>query len=62
MLIHGEDLEALKSLLPIYRVGSNALCADSPFNTKQALPDYDDNLEAARGFQLMLLDIRVEDS
>jgi adenine-specific DNA-methyltransferase len=45
MLIHGENLEALKSLLPFYGGRVKCIYADPPFNTKQALPDYDDNLE-----------------
>jgi adenine-specific DNA-methyltransferase len=45
MLIQGENLEALKSLLPFYGGRVKCIYADPPFNTKQALPDYDDNLE-----------------
>jgi adenine-specific DNA-methyltransferase len=45
MLIHGNNLDALKALLPHYAGKVKCICADPPFNTKQAFPDYDDNLE-----------------
>lgn len=45
MLIQGDNLDALKALLPYYAGKVNCIYADPPFNTKQALPDYDDNLE-----------------
>lgn len=45
MLIQGENLDALKALLPYYAGKVKCIYADPPFNTKQAFPDYDDNLE-----------------
>ena len=45
MLIQGDNLEALKALLPFYAGRVKCIYADPPFNTQQALPDYDDNLE-----------------
>lgn len=45
MLIQGDNLAALKALLPYYAGKVKCIYADPPFNTKQAFPDYDDNLE-----------------
>ncbi|HBH72287.1 MAG TPA: site-specific DNA-methyltransferase [Synechococcales bacterium UBA10510] len=45
MLIQGDNLDALKALLPYYAGKVKCIYADPPFNTKQAFPDYDDNLE-----------------
>ena len=45
MLIQGDNLSALKALLPYYAGKVKCVYADPPFNTKQAFPDYDDNLE-----------------
>lgn len=45
MLIQGDNLEALKALLPYYAGKVKCIYADPPFNTKQAFTDYDDNLE-----------------
>jgi adenine-specific DNA-methyltransferase len=44
MLIEGDNLDALKSLLPYYGGQVKCIYADPPFNTKQAFPDYEDNL------------------
>jgi adenine-specific DNA-methyltransferase len=45
LLIQGDNLDALKALLPLYAGRVKCIYADPPFNTKQAFPDYDDNLE-----------------
>ena len=45
MLIHGDNLEALKALLPFYAGRIKCIYIDPPFNTGQALDHYDDNLE-----------------
>jgi adenine-specific DNA-methyltransferase len=45
MLIQGDNLEALKALLPFYAGRVKCIYADPPFNTQQAFADYDDNLE-----------------
>ena len=47
MLIQGDNLAALKALLPYYAGKVKCIYADPPFNTKQAFPDYDDNVEHA---------------
>lgn len=45
MLVQGDNLATLKALLPYYAAKVKCIYADPPFNTKQAFPDYDDNLE-----------------
>ena len=45
MLIQGDNLEALKALLPFYTGQVKCIYIDPPFNTGQALEFYDDNLE-----------------
>ena len=45
MLIQGDNLDALKALLPFYAGRVKCIYADPPFNTKQAFAEYDDNLE-----------------
>lgn len=44
LLIEGDNLEALKALLPYYGGQVKCIYSDPPFNTKQAFPDYEDNL------------------
>lgn len=45
MLIQGDNLEALKSLLPLYGGKVKCIYIDPPYNTKSAFEHYDDNLE-----------------
>jgi len=45
MLIQGENLDALKALLPYYAGQVKCAYIDPPFNTGQAFEHYDDNLE-----------------
>jgi len=45
MLIQGDNLEALKALLPFYAGLVKCIYIDPPFNTGQAFSHYDDNLE-----------------
>ena len=45
VLIHGDNLEALKALLPFYAGRIKCVYIDPPFNTGQAFEHYDDNLE-----------------
>jgi adenine-specific DNA-methyltransferase len=45
MLIKGDNLEALKSLLPYYRGQVKCIYIDPPYNTRSAFEHYDDNLE-----------------
>lgn len=48
MLIQGDNLEALKALLPYYRGQVKCIYIDPPYNTRSAFEQYDDNLEHSR--------------
>ena len=54
LLIQGDNLQALKSLLPFYRGRVKCIFIDPPYNTKSAFEHYDDNLEHAQWLNLML--------
>jgi adenine-specific DNA-methyltransferase len=54
LLIHGDNLEALKALLPFYRGQLKCIFIDPPYNTKSAFEHYDDNLEHAQWLSMML--------
>ncbi len=45
MLIKGDNLEALKALLPYYKGRVKCIYIDPPYNTGSAFDHYDDNLE-----------------
>lgn len=45
MLIQGDNLDALKALLPFYAGRVKCIYIDPPYNTKSAFEHYDDNLE-----------------
>jgi adenine-specific DNA-methyltransferase len=45
MLIQGDSLDALKSLLPYYAGQVKCIYIDPPYNTRSAFEHYDDNLE-----------------
>ena len=45
MLIQGDNLEALKALLPFYAGQVKCIYIDPPYNTGAAFEHYDDNLE-----------------
>ncbi len=53
MLIQGDNLEALKSLLPYYAGRVKCIFIDPPYNTKSAFEHYDDNLEHSQWLTLM---------
>lgn len=48
MLIQGDNLEALKALLPFYAGRVKCIYIDPPYNTRSAFEEYDDNLEHSR--------------
>jgi adenine-specific DNA-methyltransferase len=48
MLIQGDNLEALKSLLPFYAGQVKCIYIDPPYNTGSAFEHYDDSLEHSR--------------
>lgn len=53
MLIQGDNLEALKSLLPYYRGAVKCVYIDPPYNTRSAFEHYDDNLEHSQWLAMM---------
>ncbi|HQV73110.1 MAG TPA: RsmD family RNA methyltransferase, partial [Dokdonella sp.] len=48
MLIQGDNLEALKALLPYYAGQVKCIFIDPPYNKQSAFEHYDDNLEHAQ--------------
>jgi adenine-specific DNA-methyltransferase len=67
MLIQGDNLEALKALLPFYAGQVKCIYIDPPYNTRSAFEHYDDNLEHTQWLVLMwprlelLRDLLAED-
>ncbi|MCZ4352948.1 site-specific DNA-methyltransferase [Roseovarius aestuarii] len=67
MLIQGDNLEALKALLPYFTDQVKCVYIDPPFNTGGAFPNYDDNVEHTLWLSLMyqrlvfLRDLLAED-
>ena len=53
MLIQGDTLEALKSLLPFYAGQVKCIYIDPPYNTGSAFEHYDDNLEHSQWLAMM---------
>ncbi|MCO5108840.1 MAG: site-specific DNA-methyltransferase [Burkholderiaceae bacterium] len=53
MLIEGDNLDALKALLPYYSGQVKCIFIDPPYNTKSAFEHYDDNLEHAQWLSMM---------
>jgi adenine-specific DNA-methyltransferase len=53
MLIQGDNLDALKALLPFYAGQVKCIYIDPPYNTKSAFEHYDDNLEHTKWLSLM---------
>jgi len=45
MLVQGDNLDALKALLPFYAGQVKCIYIDPPYNTRSAFEHYDDNLE-----------------
>ena len=54
MLIQGDNLEALKALLPFYAGRVKCVYIDPPYNTRSAFAHYDDNLEHATWLSMIL--------
>lgn len=67
MLIQGDNLDALKSLLPYYAGRVKCIYIDPPYNTRSAFEHYDDNLEHSKWLAMMwprlelLRDLLAED-
>lgn len=53
MLIQGDNLDALKALLPYYRGKVKSIYIDPPYNTGSAFEHYDDNLEHSQWLEIM---------
>ena len=67
LLIQGDNLFALKALLPFYRGQVQCIYIDPPYNTQSAFEHYDDKLEHSQWLSLMyprlvlLRDLLAED-
>jgi adenine-specific DNA-methyltransferase len=67
MLIQGDNLDALKALLPYYAGRVKCIYIDPPYNTRSAFEHYDDNLEHAQWLAMvyprlvLLRDLLAED-
>lgn len=53
LLIQGDNLEALKALLPYYAGRVKCIYIDPPYNTGSAFEHYDDNLEHSTWLSMM---------
>lgn len=53
MLIQGDNLEALKALLPYYAGKVKCIYIDPLYNTRSAFEHYDDNLEHTQWLSMM---------
>ena len=67
LLIQGDNLDALKSLLPFYAGRVKCIYIDPPYNTRSAFEHYDDNLDHTKWLSMMwprlvlLRDLLAED-
>ncbi|WP_282756235.1 site-specific DNA-methyltransferase [Desulfuromonas thiophila] len=67
LLIQGDNLKALKALLPFYRSQIKCIYIDPPYNTQSAFTHYDDKLEHSQWLSMMyprlvlLRDLLAED-
>lgn len=53
MIIQGDNLDALKALMPYYKGQVKCIFIDPPYNTKSAFEHYDDNLEHSKWLHMM---------
>ncbi len=53
MLIQGDNLDALKALLPFFAGQVKCIYIDPPYNTKSAFEHYDDSLEHSQWLAMM---------
>lgn len=67
LIIQGDNLDALKALLPYYAGQVKCIYIDPPYNTRSAFEHYDDNLEHSQWLAMMyprlelLRDLLAED-
>jgi adenine-specific DNA-methyltransferase len=53
MLIQGDNLDALKALLPYFAGKVKCIYIDPPYNTRSAFAQYDDNLEHSQWLSIL---------
>lgn len=53
ILIQGDNLDALKALMPFYAGRVKCIYIDPPYNTRSAFEHYDDNMEHAKWLAMM---------
>lgn len=53
LLIQGDNLDALKALLPYYKGRVKCVYIDPPYNTRSAFEHYDDNLEHTQWLEMI---------
>lgn len=53
MIVQGDNLEALKALLPYYAGQVKCIYIDPPYNTRSAFEHYDDNLEHSQWLNMI---------
>ena len=53
LIVHGDNLVALKALLPFYKGKVKCIYIDPPYNSGNAFEYYDDNLEHSQWLSLM---------
>ncbi|MGQ5491110.1 DNA methyltransferase, partial [Thauera sp. ZXT1-4] len=53
LIIQGDNLQALKALLPLYGGQVKCIFIDPPYNTQSAFEHYDDKLEHAQWLSIM---------
>ncbi len=67
LLIEGDNLDALKALLPYYAGQVKCIFIDPPYNTRSAFEHYDDNIEHSQWLSMiypqleLLRDLLAED-
>jgi adenine-specific DNA-methyltransferase len=54
LLVQGDNLEALKALLPFYAGQVKCIYIDPPYNTRSAFEHYDDSLEHAQWLAMIV--------
>jgi len=59
LLVHGDNLEALKALLPFYAGRVKCIYIDPPYNTGNMFEQYDDNLEHSTWLSVMYPRIKL---
>ncbi|MEG2273021.1 MAG: DNA methyltransferase, partial [Acinetobacter sp.] len=53
LIIQGDNLQALKALLPFYTGKVKCIFIDPPYNTQSAFEHYDDKLEHSQWLSMM---------